>query len=441
MTEPRTRVWIPVALLALSLLSLASESQAQGSRTVQLLGRFENLARDAGYAGVWGYSDAEGREYALLGTRAGTSIVEVTDPSNPVEVAFIPGRNSIWREIQTFSKYAYVTTEAGGGVQIIDLSQSPPALVNTYTATVGNAHTVFVDQVEGFAYINGASGPPSSSRGGMNFLNLNGDPVFPVEEGVYKERYVHDSYVRDNIAYASELSNGFAIVDVSDKSNPRVLARKQYPAAFTHNGWLTGDGSYFLTTDEVPGGHLRVWSILDLENIFQAGEYTAHPLATIHNVYVRGDFAYASYYAEGLRVIDITDPTLPVEAGSYDTHPEWEDGLRGAWGCYPFLPSGTVLISDIQTGLWVFSFDGTYAGRIRGAVRDAVSQQPIEGARVSIAGNNAPVTTNSQGEYGIGYVPDTYRITVSKPGYNPYETEVTLVSGQTINLDVSLTPN
>jgi choice-of-anchor B domain-containing protein len=439
-------LFLGIFLLAAGLVRVSYA--AQGSRTVPLLGRFGNLGRDTGYSGVWGYVDPGGGEYALLGTRRGTSIVDVNDPANPVEVAFIPGRPSNWREIQTFSTYAYVTTEAGGGVQIIDLSGLPKEarLVNTYNATVNNAHTLFIDRAAGYAYINGATQTPSTSRGGLAILDLNSDPVFPVPVGVYSTRYVHDSFVRDDIAYTSELGNGFSLVDVSDKSNPRVLARRAYSGSYTHNGWLTEDGAYFLTTDEitatprVPGGRLRVWDIRDVNNIFQAGEYTTHPQATIHNVHVRGDFAYASYYAEGLRIIDMTDPTLPAEAGFFDTHPEWVTGQRGTWGVYPFLPSGTILISDIETGLWVFSFDGTYAGRLRGVVTDADTGQAIAGATVRLEGNNAPVATDSDGAYGIGHIPDTYTLTVSRPGYRPFKNAVTLMSGKTIYLNVELAP-
>ncbi len=437
----RLQACLRASLSFLWLASLGSEAAAQGSRTVTFLGRFD---RYPSYAGVWGYVDAAGREYGLIGTRNGTSIVDVTDPTNPVEAAFVSGPASSWREIQTYSNYAYVTTEGGGGVQIIDLSDLPRAayLASVYDLTVKNAHTLFIDQAGGFAYINGATGAPSTSRGGMNFLDLT-NPVFPLEAGVFSARYVHDCYVRNNIAYTAEINNRqFEIVDVTDKANPRVLATKTYPGAFTHNVGLTDDGSYLLSTDEttVPGGRMRVWDIRNLDEIVQVGEYTTHPQATVHNVHVRGDFAFMSYYAEGLRIADITDPTLPAEAGYYDTHPEWVTGFRGAWGCYPFLPSGNILISDIQTGLWIFSFDGTYAGRLRGVVLDSSTGQVVEGARVSLAGNNAPAMTNSAGEYGIGYVPDTYRLTVAKAGFRSFETEVTLIAGETTRLDISLEP-
>ncbi|HEY6905847.1 MAG TPA: hypothetical protein VI230_00180, partial [Ignavibacteriaceae bacterium] len=55
----------------------------------------------AGYNDIWGYTDQNGREYALLGVNTGTSVIDVTDPFNPVEVAFVPGSGSIWRDIKT----------------------------------------------------------------------------------------------------------------------------------------------------------------------------------------------------------------------------------------------------------------------------------------------------------------------------------------------------
>ncbi|MGB3076087.1 MAG: hypothetical protein WBB36_12230, partial [Chitinophagales bacterium] len=34
-------------------------------------------------ASIWGYVDDDGTEYALVGTYAGVSIVDVSDPDNP----------------------------------------------------------------------------------------------------------------------------------------------------------------------------------------------------------------------------------------------------------------------------------------------------------------------------------------------------------------------
>ncbi|MBK7380050.1 MAG: T9SS type A sorting domain-containing protein [Ignavibacteriales bacterium] len=76
----------------------------------------------------------------------------------------------------------------------------------------------------------------------------------------------------------------------------------------------------------------------------------------VHNLFIKGNYAYISYYKQGLVVLDITDPTNPFMAGWYDTYTPTTGTYNGAWGCYPYLPSGNILISDINSGLWVLDF-------------------------------------------------------------------------------------
>ena len=61
-----------------------------------------------------------------------------------------------------------------------------------------------------------------------------------------------------------------------------------------------------------------------------------------------------SNYERGLTVLDVTQPTAATDIGFFDTYPTSDDAhFNGAWGVYPFLPSGTLLVSDIQSGLFV----------------------------------------------------------------------------------------
>src|ERR1044071_3925402 len=83
-------------------------------------------------AGVWYYVDSLDREYALVGTSQGVAIVDVTVPAWPNNLFTVPGNASLWREIKTWGKYAYVTTEevdtvnlTKNGLQIINLSFLP----------------------------------------------------------------------------------------------------------------------------------------------------------------------------------------------------------------------------------------------------------------------------------------------------------------------------
>ncbi|MBI5361561.1 MAG: hypothetical protein HZA53_00175, partial [Planctomycetes bacterium] len=70
----------------------------------------------------FGYTSPSGREYALMGLSTGTAVVEITQPGNPVIVAQVPGPVSLWRDVRTYSTYAYAVSEGGGGIQVIDLA-------------------------------------------------------------------------------------------------------------------------------------------------------------------------------------------------------------------------------------------------------------------------------------------------------------------------------
>ncbi|MCI0552837.1 MAG: choice-of-anchor B family protein, partial [Anaerolineae bacterium] len=204
-----------------------------------LLSKFQS-PNASSYSDIWGYA-AAGREYAFLGCYEGTSIIDVTDPASPVEVAFISGPHSIWRDIKTHSHYAYVTHDANDnshpnpGVQIIDLSPLPATamLAGTYNATIqdGLAHNLYID--DGYAYIAG-----SRNVGGAHILDLT-DPTQPVEVGAWVQNYWHDVIVKNDTLYGSGMFAGtIEIVDGRDKSNLSLISRTFFPDAFTHNIWM-----------------------------------------------------------------------------------------------------------------------------------------------------------------------------------------------------------
>ncbi|HET7499119.1 MAG TPA: hypothetical protein VFM00_12540, partial [Candidatus Eisenbacteria bacterium] len=124
------------------------------SRNVQLLAHVSNYTR---YSACTAYVAPDGREYAVLGTETGTSILNVTNPSAPYEVGFIPGLTSWWREMKQYRTWLYVSTEAiGGGIQIIRMTDPEhPVLVNTYTTAFNREHTVTVDTTRALLILNG----------------------------------------------------------------------------------------------------------------------------------------------------------------------------------------------------------------------------------------------------------------------------------------------
>ncbi|MCH8069816.1 MAG: choice-of-anchor B family protein, partial [Candidatus Marinimicrobia bacterium] len=179
------------------IFSITDEELGLGQRDAfEFLG---NLDYTQEVSDVWGYSAPDGTELAIVGTYTGTSFVDAsTDPTQLTEVAFISGPGSIWRDIKTFSHYAYIVTEGGGGLQIVDLADPMnPVLTSTYTTSFSSAHNLFIDE-SGFAYIVGSN----VANGGLHILDLS-NPENPIVAGNWSDRYVHDVYVRNDTAYAA----------------------------------------------------------------------------------------------------------------------------------------------------------------------------------------------------------------------------------------------
>jgi hypothetical protein len=90
--------------------------------------------------------------------------------------------------------------------------------------------------------------------------------------------------------------------------------------------------------------------------------YQGPTTSTDHNGYTIGDRYYVSHYKRGLVIFDVANPQALTEIGSFDTYlsPSANTaGTDGAWGVYPFLPSGTLLVSDIENGLFLLKRNET----------------------------------------------------------------------------------
>ena len=327
---------------------------AQASFNMDLVG---NLPYPQGTNDVWGYSNGL-NEYALVGTRTGFSVVDISCPQYPNELFSVPGSQSIWRDIKTWGKYAYVTTEASDGLLIVDLSDLTG---QTYVYTeefFTTSHNIYIDE-NGYAYIFGTD----TGNGGAIILDLTQDPMNPTLAGIFDDYYLHDGMVRGDTLWGSAIYAGvFSIIDVSDKTNPIIMSSYPTSCQFSHNAWISDDNNYLFTTDETAGcyvGSYDVSDIYDIQEIDLIQEWTGDGAngdaenVVPHNTHVLGDYLVTSYYTSGITIIDASDPFNLIEVGYYDTSPLSGSAMDGCWGAYPYLPSGLMLATDQQEGLFV----------------------------------------------------------------------------------------
>jgi len=410
-----------------------------------------NLPYEEGLSDVWGYADGMGEEYALVGTVEGFSIVQISDPTNPVELFFIDGPNSIWRDIKTWQHYAYVSNEESDGLLIVDMSNLPQnidTLRFTADGYINEVHNLWVDE-HGFLYVVGfknvANDIPTDERG-VAIFDLNNTPMSPEYVHTYSDEYVHDVYVRDNIMYTSEIYLGhFAVVDINDKTNPIVLTTQQTPSTFTHNAWLSDNSEVLFTSDERNGAYVTAYDISDLGDIKELDRYQSSPgnNVMVHNVHVLNDYLIVSYYNDGVRVIDANEPDALVEIAYFDTSLENGSGSAGCWGAYPFLPSGNILASDRQQGLFIFAPHYERAAYVQGLLTDATTGAAISKANVFI--QEHPTNRDESdfiGEYKFGTAAaGTYTLVAEQYGYESAIIDgVALVNDEIVEVDIALHP-
>ena len=407
-----------ILALALSLTSVFT--WAQENYNLEQRGHLPFPGKEL--ANIWGYADSLGNEYALVGTSTGLSIVDVTNPDLPVLRFEVNGVTSIWREIKTWQGFAYVTTEGqNGGLTVVDLRSLPDTIYShVYRgngAIQNQLSTIHALHIEaGYCYVYGAN----IGNQGVIILDL-ADPWNPNYQGMFNDKYVHDGYVYNDTLWAAHILDGyFGVIDVSDKTNPFTLVEKETPNTFTHNTWMTSTRRTLLTTDEVSNSYLTSYDVQDINNITELDRFqtAAGSGAIVHNTIVLNDYALTSWYTEGVVVVDAARPQNLIEVGKNDFSAFEGNGFNGCWGVYPYLPSGTVIASDIETGLYVMTPTYVRGCYFEGVVLDSSCAEPLDGVTVRIEELDIEEITAQDGSYRTGTAfPGTYTVTFSKLGY------------------------
>lgn len=360
-----------VILICFSALLLSGKvfSQHPNQNMVVLANLNQHITNDT-YSGCWGYIAPNGREYAILGTHLGTAFIDITDSANIHEVDFVPypvpGSGNHWREITVYSHYAYVVSEASNsGIEIIDLLYLPDSVRYVTKFVLPNhlsSHTISVSGP--YLYLNG--GNAQFNSGGVTILDLTSNPEVPIRRGTWSSMYVHDSRIVNDTIYAANIYNGsISIINAVNRDNLQIITSFQtIPHLATHNCALTRDRKYIYTTDETgnpTASTLKVYNIQNLSNITFVTDWRPTGITTsqVHNVEIYGDTAIVAHRTAGVRVLNISNPTTPVEVAWYDTYPQDNSNQQvGTWGVFMF-PSRKVICSNKETGLWVLKMTNT----------------------------------------------------------------------------------
>ena len=357
----------------------------------------------------WGWTDEmTGREYAIMGVNNGTVFVDITDPTNPTYLGKLPTAtvDSSWRDMKVYKDHVYIVSEATNhGLQVFDLKklrglESAKTFVSDFLYNqYGQAHNIAINEETGHAYTAGAR-----SRG-IHVLDLS-NPVSP--ELVLEAPdfgYSHDVQTviyngpdidyKGKEVYIGSNEDKVILVDITNKNEPKLISEFFYDHQYTHQAWLTTDHKYALLGDEadettgfpdydlLPDAQTRtiVIDLTDLDNPKHHFDYLSQNKAIDHNGYVKGTNFFLASYTAGLRVIDILniDQKSISEIGFFNTFNDHHDhdhgkvktskfgqdpgdhtgikggsdAFNGAWSVYPYFKSENIIVSDINSGLFI----------------------------------------------------------------------------------------
>jgi hypothetical protein len=298
--------------------------------------------------------------YAYVAGLTGLDVIDVSIPSSPVHVSHVDGNFNDVRVVRggDGKAAAYAASLEMDATAVIDVTIPASPLARPSLAE--GSHSLQVQE-----------------RGGQTFLYLANytsavprydvtSPLAPARTGQADvpgaPAGVHDLFVDGDRLYVNYTTEGFVALDVSGGLGAVVeLGRMKSP--YSHASWAgtAGGRPILLHGDEGmtdDGGAFL--GILDGDPasptfMKELARYRTRREVGIHNFQLVGDKVYIAYYQDGVRVVDLSTPTMPREVAHYNTWVEetaYGRTFEGAVGIR--VVGGRIYVADLERGLMIF---------------------------------------------------------------------------------------
>lgn len=239
--------------------------------------------------------------------------------------------------------YAYVADDDSGLV-VIDISHPPdPVIVGRYDTPYW---AMYVEVSGDYAFV-------ADYGSGLQIIDVS-DPTDPEFAGSCDtDGNAYKLNVSGDYVYVADLHGGLAVIDVSTPSNPTLVhshVLSDSPADVAVAGECAFVAAYYGT-----------FHVLEICERLDSPAYLTS-IATPGNAYgiaVQGDYAYVADWYSGLHIFDISDPTNPSFAGTYDTASRAKAvEVSGNYAYVADSDSGVVVVdvSDATNPTWTASF-------------------------------------------------------------------------------------
>jgi len=273
-------------------------------------------------------------DYAFVAAEyGGFHILEVSDPSSPATLAY-HDEYSLGVDARMDNEYNYHAYIAGWGIRGMDLLAYPPYYDLSemgYSESSLYTENITVEEVDDYLHCFVGC----IHNGLIWHCAYEWCFGLPLDDPFYPGTSIHETIVDGEYVYFAS-DDGFLITQMADIENPVG----QYS---TYDCWgLDINDNYAYTAAYYEG--LRILDISNPTSPSEIGHYNTGGRAV--DVEVSGSFAYVADMEGGLRVIKISNPTTPVEVGYYDTE---NNACRVV-----IADDGKIYLANMNTGLYIF---------------------------------------------------------------------------------------
>ncbi|MCD6285971.1 MAG: hypothetical protein J7M39_08675, partial [Anaerolineae bacterium] len=331
---------------------------------------------------------------AYAGYSSELFIVDVTTPTQPVEISRYPTRAY---DTEVVGTMAYVAA-GSDGFRLIDVSEpATPTLVSTYDTP----YSVFASALSGtVAYV---------ADGATGLLSIDiTEPMTPTEVGRQDTPGVaQDVALSGPYAFVADSARGVRILDVGNATAPREVSAYDLPSASRSvavSGTHAFVGEYYYSAGASESlGVLRAIDLSSPAMLTQTDVYTLPDRGI--DVVVQGPYAYVAANGSGLQIVDVSNPSALSFVGEVDT-------LKLAFG---IAVSGTmVYVADSSGGLRVVDASNATAPVEVGSLAGDVASVALKGHYAFLAGRygmrvadiSEPMTPTQVATYSLSYAPD-----------------------------------
>lgn len=316
------------SLCALLFLPFTDNVLANTSANIRLLGDAHDFVEQS-----FDVAMADGYAYISSGTCSGLRVVDLSDPTEPVEIGHSINTDqcpdvAMWMadRIVVSGDRAFVLYFDGlwsfTNFRLYVYDVSDPALPQQmgYISLPDNCTSHAVDGE--YVYVTAADFEGFS---GVKVIDVS-DPQHPVEIGSFETPgSPHEVCVAGQVAYVAD-GNSLVAYDVADANAPSELGSysPEGETFFIHHVAVQDDYIYII--DSMFG--VRILDGSDLSEIREVGSFPHNQSdAYFSRMKVSGDLAY--YLQNGdnsekkLCILDVSNPAAPTEIGAYSMPGDW----------------------------------------------------------------------------------------------------------------------